>query len=71
MLSEACATGVPVHTASAAPLPDKLARFHAALRQRGLLTEPGSARADVSALRETQTVAAELRKRMAARAASK
>jgi mitochondrial fission protein ELM1 len=71
MLSEACATGVPVHTASAAPLPDKLARFHAALRQRGLLTEPGSARADVSVLRETQTVAAELRKRMAARAASK
>jgi len=71
MLSEACATGVPVHTASAAPLPDKLGRFHAALRQRGLLTEPGSARADVSALRETQTVAAELGKRMAARAASK
>jgi mitochondrial fission protein ELM1 len=69
MLSEACATGVPAHTASAAPLPDKLARFHAALREQGLLTEPGTARADVPPLRETQAIAAELRKRMAARAA--
>lgn len=67
MLSEACATGVPVHTASAAPLPDKLARFHAALRERGLLTEPGTPRADVPPLRETQTVAAELRQRIAER----
>ncbi|HJP98586.1 MAG TPA: mitochondrial fission ELM1 family protein [Rhodanobacteraceae bacterium] len=68
MLSEACATGVPVHTASTAPLPDKLARFHAALRERGLLVEPGAARADVPPLRETQAIAAELRERMAARA---
>jgi mitochondrial fission protein ELM1 len=67
MLSEACATGVPVHTASAGPLPDKLARFHAALRERGLLTDPGTARPDVPPLRETQTVAAELRARMTAR----
>src|SRR6185437_17170926 len=37
MLSEACAVGCAVHTHVAAPLPDKLARFHAALRERGLL----------------------------------
>ncbi|MGH8147994.1 MAG: mitochondrial fission ELM1 family protein [Rhodanobacteraceae bacterium] len=67
MLSEACATGAPVHTVTSAPLPDKLARFHAALHERGLLTEPSEARADVPPLRETQDVAAELRKRMAAR----
>ena len=70
MLSEACATGVPVHTASAAPLPDKLERFHAALRERGLLTESGTARTDVPPLRETQAIAAELRERMAARETS-
>jgi mitochondrial fission protein ELM1 len=68
MLSEACATGVPVHTVTSAPLPDKLARFHAALRERGLLAEPGAARIGVPPLRETHDIAAELRKRMAARA---
>ena len=68
MLSEACATGAPVHTTTAAPLPEKIARFHAALRERGLLTEPGAPRAGVPPLRETQAVAAELHKRMAARA---
>jgi len=68
MLSEACAVGVPVHTAMVAPLPEKIARFHAALRERGLLTEPDAPRADVPALRETQAVATELRTRMAARA---
>ena len=68
MLSEACAVGVPVHTMAAAALPEKIARFHAALRERGSLTEPGAAHTDVSPLRETQTVAAELRVRMAARA---
>lgn len=67
MLSEACATGVPVHTMTSAPLPDKIARFHAALRERGVLTEPGAPRAAVPPLRETQAVAAELRARMAAR----
>ncbi|MGN6788452.1 MAG: mitochondrial fission ELM1 family protein [Rhodanobacteraceae bacterium] len=67
MLSEACAVGVPVHTAAMAPLPEKIARFHDALRERGLLTDPGSARADVPPLRETQAVAAELRARMATR----
>ncbi len=67
MLSEACAVGVPVHTATVAPLPDKIARFHAALRERGVLTDPGAAQADVPPLRETQAIAAELRKRMSAR----
>lgn len=67
MLSEACATGVPVHTVSMPPWPDKIARFHATLREHGLLTEPGQPRADVPPLRETQTIAAELCKRIAAR----
>ena len=67
MLSEACATGVPVHTVTGAALPDKLTRFHAALRERGLLTEPGDARAGVPPLRETQAVAAKLRERMSER----
>lgn len=67
MLSEACATGVPVHTLTDARLPDKLARFHAALRTRGLVTDPGTQRADVPPLRETQALAAQLRARMAAR----
>lgn len=66
MLSEACATGVPVHTVTPAALPDKLARFHAALRARGLLTDPGVPRGTVAPLRETQAIAAELRRRIAA-----
>lgn len=69
MLSEACAVGVPVHTATTAPLPEKIGRFHAALREHGLLTEVDGTRAAVMPLRETQAVAAELRARMAARAA--
>lgn len=67
MLSEACATGAPVHVAAAAPLPPALVHFHAALRERGLLTEPDDAHAAVAPLRETQAVAAELRARIAAR----
>lgn len=69
MLSEACATGVPVHTVATAPLPGKIARFHAALRERGLLTDPGQPRNLAPPLRETQAIAAELRQRIAARAA--
>ena len=69
MLSEACAAGVPVHTPATAPLPEKIARFHAALRERGLLADPGQPCAAVAPLRETQAIAAELRKRIAARAA--
>ncbi|MGH8124787.1 MAG: mitochondrial fission ELM1 family protein [Rhodanobacteraceae bacterium] len=66
MLSEACATGMPVHTVTVAPMPEKIARFHAALRERGLLTEVGETRAAVAPLRETQAIATELRKRIAA-----
>lgn len=68
MLSEACAVGVPVHTAAAAPLPEKLARFHAALRERGLLTDPGVARVEVPPLREAGAIATQLLARIAARA---
>ncbi|MGH8190860.1 MAG: mitochondrial fission ELM1 family protein [Rhodanobacteraceae bacterium] len=67
MLSEACATGVPVHAAISAPLPPTLVRFYDGLRERGLLTEPGAARANVPPLRETQAVAAELLQRIATR----
>lgn len=65
MLSEACATGVPVHTTSTAPLPEKFMRFHAALRERGLLTEAGTPRAKAPPLRETAAIAAALRARFA------
>jgi mitochondrial fission protein ELM1 len=65
MLSEACAVGVPVHTAATTPLPEKIARFHRGLRERGLLTEPDAPRGAAPPLRETQAVAAELRTRMA------
>jgi mitochondrial fission protein ELM1 len=67
MLSEACATGVPVHTATSAPLPEKIARFHAALRERGLLTDPDAPRIHTPPLRETQAIATALRARIAAR----
>lgn len=67
MLSEACATGVPVHTCGTEALPDKLARLHGALRERGLLSEPDAPRGEVPPLRETDDVAAQLRERIAAR----
>ncbi|TAN05979.1 MAG: nucleoside-diphosphate sugar epimerase [Rhodanobacteraceae bacterium] len=67
MLSEACATGTPVYTAAAAPLPEKIARFHAGLRARGLLIDPGATRGDVPPLRETRAIAEELSKRIRAR----
>ncbi|HKR75814.1 MAG TPA: mitochondrial fission ELM1 family protein [Rhodanobacter sp.] len=65
MLSEACAVGCAVHTHVAAPLPDKLARFHHALHDRGLLhglDAPSPARQPP--LRETAAIAAELQRRM-------
>ncbi|MEW9573574.1 mitochondrial fission ELM1 family protein [Rhodanobacter sp. Si-c] len=66
MLSEACAVGCAVHTHVAAPLPDKLARFHHALRERGLLHGlDDAATARQPPLRETAMIAAELRRRMA------
>lgn len=68
MLSEAAAAGVPVHTLVTAPLPDKLARFHAALRERGSLHDPDAQVAHAATpLRETAQVAARVRERMAAR----
>lgn len=66
MLSEACAVGCAVHTHIAAPLPDKLARFHHALRGNQLLHElDADAPARQPPLRETAAIAAELRRRMA------
>ena len=68
MLSEACAVGCAVHTHVAAPLPDKLARFHAALRERSLLHGLDDvAPARQPPLRETAAIAAELQRRMAIR----
>lgn len=68
MLSEACATGVPVHTVATGALPGKIARFHSALRERGLLTDPGALRSDAPPLRETQEIAAQLRMLITSRA---
>lgn len=68
MLSEACAVGCPVHTFAPAPLPDKLARFHQALRDSGLLHD---LRADAPTrqppLRETERIAATVRRRLGLR----
>lgn len=69
MLSEACAVGCPVQTLINAPLPAKIERFHRALRDAGRLhdldaplpTEP------IPPLRETASLASELRTRIAAR----
>jgi hypothetical protein len=65
MLSEAAATGMPVHTLATDMLPGKLARFHAALRERGLLHDiEADAAAPSEPLRETATIAAEVRRRL-------
>jgi mitochondrial fission protein ELM1 len=69
MLSEACAVGCPVETFVSAALPAKIARFHRSLRNVGLLHDL-DASADASRpppLRETATIAANLRTRIAAR----
>jgi len=67
MLSEACAVGCPVQTLAMAPLPPKLARFHASLREAGLLHDmddelPRHQRP----LRETDSIIATLRERILA-----
>lgn len=68
MLSEAAATGAPVHTLVTAPLPEKLVRFHATLRERGLLHNLESdAAPPAMPLRETKQVAEQLRERIATR----
>lgn len=66
MLSEACAVGCAVHTLVAAPLPPKLARFHAALREAGLLhdLDDDAAPTRQPPLRETAAIAQVLRTRV-------
>ena len=65
MLSESCAVGCAVHTHVVAALPDKLARFHHALRGRGLLHDlDEDAPSRQLPLRETAAIAAELHARM-------
>ena len=68
MLSEACAVGCPVTTYVTSPLPDKIRRFHEALRAAGRLTDLGddnvATRRDP--LRETEPIARLLRDRIVA-----
>ncbi|MEI7036636.1 mitochondrial fission ELM1 family protein [Fulvimonas yonginensis] len=65
MLSEACAVGCPVQTFTPGPLPGRLARFHRALRDAGLLHDlPAETPARQPPLRETAAIAAEVRRRM-------
>jgi uncharacterized protein len=62
MLSEACATGCPVHTLVIGSLPRKLAQFHAALRDAGLLHDLDAHTVlRQKPLRETMAIAAQLR----------
>jgi uncharacterized protein len=62
MLSEACAVGCPVHTFVIGSLPDKLERFHRALRDAGQLHSLDAADTPpVPPLRETATIAGLLR----------
>jgi mitochondrial fission protein ELM1 len=65
MLSEACATGRPVHTFVSKPLPEKLARFHQELRSAGLLHDIDATTAATQApLRETAAIAREVRRHL-------
>lgn len=68
MLSEACAVGCSVQTLVTTPLPTRLARFHAALRDAGRLRNldepPASDR--VQPLRETVAIGTALRQRITA-----
>jgi mitochondrial fission protein ELM1 len=63
MLSEACATGVAVHTFAPNPLDGKIALFHERLSQRGFLSPLGAAldAPKRTPLRETAEVAARIR----------
>ncbi|WP_049623097.1 mitochondrial fission ELM1 family protein [Frateuria defendens] len=70
MLSEACAVGCPVHTLAPAPLPARLARFHQALHEAGLLHDlAATTPASQTPLRETEAIARTLRQAIAARQA--
>ncbi len=72
MLSEACATGLPVYTFSQKPLIGKLARFHEHLVGRGYLAQLDGGMHDEPrmALRETADVAARIRTALADRNAA-
>jgi hypothetical protein len=69
MLSEACAVGCPVQTLVTTPLPPKLERFHRALRESGRLRsfDEDIARDRPPPLRETSSLAATVRQRIATR----
>lgn len=68
MLSEAAASGSPVHTVVPNALPKRLARFHAKLRHGGWLHDLDSiAPAPTQPLRETGVIAADMLKRMGGR----
>ncbi len=62
MLSEACASGKPVHTLVQQPLRGKLAEFHTSLRQAGLLRDLNDTNAGipVAPLAETANLAADV-----------
>jgi hypothetical protein len=64
MLSEACAVGVPVQTLLTHPLRGKLQRFHAALRERGLLHDLGARSWPRPPLRELPAIVDEVRARL-------
>jgi uncharacterized protein len=65
MLSEACATGRPVHTFVSGPLPEKLERFHQELRAAGLLHDIDAQTAPTQTpLRETAAIASEVRRHL-------
>ncbi|WP_343162790.1 mitochondrial fission ELM1 family protein [Oleiagrimonas sp. C23AA] len=65
MLSEACATGLAVHSLVESELPEKLARFHGRLRERGLLHDiDASTPTQQPALRESVRVAEQVRWRL-------
>jgi uncharacterized protein len=67
MLSEACAVGCAVQTRVMAPLPSKLAHFHASLREGGLLHDLDSELPTYQRpLRETESIIATLRERILA-----
>ncbi|WP_246058672.1 mitochondrial fission ELM1 family protein [Luteibacter pinisoli] len=65
MLSEACATGRPVHTLVSAPLAAKLERFHAELRATRRLHDIDASTPPVQpVLRETEWVAQRVREHL-------
>ncbi len=64
MISEAIAVGVPVHTLLTQPLKGKLQRFHAALRERGLLHDLAARGWPRPPLRELPAIVDEVRARL-------